>query len=212
MQDITPLVFFVSVLVVVVVGSVGLSRWQANRARANLSALARDLGLQLQEKAPALGVFPLVPTASGRREGRTMRLHTFTTGSGKQRQSWQAMAVSCANPHGLTFQLGTQNVLSSLGVLFGGQDVQVGDPVFDGRFVVKTNAVDYLRAALLPEIRATLLQCWSNRAMGAAIRLEGDQLVYAEPGSFTETAVVERMKAMAQPMSVLATLPEVYRG
>ena len=212
MQDITPLVFFVSILVVVVVGSSVLSRWQAKRARANIVELARVLGLQVHEMPPALGFFPQVPTATGRHRGRTVRLHTFTTGAGKQRQTWQALAVSCANPHGLALQLGAQNALSALGVLFGGQDVQVGDPVFDGRFVVKTNAVEYLRAALLPEIRAALLQSWSARAMGANIKLEGDALVYAELGSFTDVAVVGRMREMLEPLVALAAVPEVYAG
>jgi hypothetical protein len=211
MHDITPLVFFVSVLVLVLVGAPLLSRWQAKRAKENLATLARDLGLQLHEKPPALGLFPQVPTASGSHRGRTVRLHTFATGSGKQRQAWQALSVSCENPHGLTFQLGTQNFLSALGALLGQQDVQVGDPVFDQRFVVRTNAVDFLRAALLPEIRAALLQHWSARTAGANVKLEGGELTYAELGSFTETAVVDRMRVMLEPLLTLAALPEVYR-
>lgn len=211
MHDITPIVFFVGVLTLVVVGAPLLSRWQAKRAGANLAILARELGLQLHEKPPALGVFLQVPSASGERGGRNVRLHTFTTGSGKQRQAWQALSVSCENPQGLSFMLGTQNVLSALGTLFGGQDVPVGDPVFDERFIVRTNAVDFLRAALLPEIRILLLQRWSARTPGANVKLEGGELTYAELGSFTETAVVERMKAMLEPLVTLAALPEVYR-
>lgn len=211
MQNLVPLVFFHAVLVVVIGGSLVLSRWQAKKARANLVALADALGLQLNERPPVLGLFPVVPTASGRRDGRTVRLHTFTTGSGKRRQVWQALGVSCENAQGLTFVLGPQNVLTALGTLFGGQDVRVGDPAFDDRFVVRTNAVDFLRAALLPEIRALLLQRWSARGAGATVKLEGGEVVYAETGSFTETAVVERMKGMLEPLYTLAALPEVYR-
>ena len=211
MHEITALVFFLSVLSLVLVGAPLLSRWQAKRARGNLAALARDLGLQLHEKPPLLGLFPQVPTASGSRGGRTLQLYTFTTGSGKQRQAWQALHVSCENPHGLTFQLGTQNFLSALGALLGQQDVQVGDPVFDQRFVVRTNAADFLRAALLPEIRAALLQHWPTRAGGANVKLEGEGLTYAEIGTFTEASTVERMNAMLEPLLTLAALPEVYR-
>ncbi len=211
MHSIIPLVFFVSVVVVVIGGSLLLSRWQAKRARGNLAALARDLGLQLEEKPPALGVFPQLPTVSGSHGGRALRLYTFTTGSGKQRQAWQALGIACENPHGLTFQFGTQNVLTALGVLLGMQDVRIGEPVFDERFVVKTNAADFLRAALLPEIRAVLLQRWPARGPGANVKLAGGELVYAELGSFTEVAAVERMKAMLEPLLTLATLPEVYR-
>lgn len=153
-----------------------------------------------------------MPTASGWHGGRALRFYTFTSGSGKQRQVWQAMGLSCENAHGLTFQLGEQNFLSSIGVAMGGQDVQVGDAVFDQRFIVKTGAPDFLRAALLPEIRAALLQHWSPRGIGANVKLEGSELVYAELGSFAEAGVAERMRAMLEPLAALATLPEVYRG
>lgn len=212
MQNLVPLVFFVTVLVVVLVGSVVLSRWQAKRARANLTALARDLGLQLEEKPVVLGMILQIPIVSGERGGRRLRFYTFSTGSGKQRQAWQAVGMSCANPHGLTFRLGSQNVITALGTLFGGQDVLVGDPVFDERFIVRTSDADFLRAALLPEIRAALLRCWSPRAGCAHVKLEGGEVVYAEAGSFTEAAVLERMKAMLEPLAALATLPEVYRS
>ena len=43
------------------------------------------------------------------------------------------------------------------------------------------------------------------------MKLEGEGLTYAEIGSFTEAATVERMKAMLEPLLTLAALPEVYR-
>jgi hypothetical protein len=212
MDNIVAPAFFVGVLVLVLGGSVFLSRWQAKRARENLAALARDLGLQLEEKPPSLGLFPQVPTVCGERGGRALRFYTFTTGSGKQRQVWQAMGLACANPRGLSFQFGAQNVLTAFGVMLGMQDVQVGDPVFDERFVVKTNAPDFLRAALLPEIRTALLQNWAARGVGANVKLDGGELHYAELGSFAEAGVTARMRAMLEPLCALATLPEVYHG
>lgn len=212
MNPIVGLVFFLGVLVAVLAGAVTLSRWQGNRTVANLAALARELGLQLQERPPVLGIVPLMPTVSGQHGGRALRFFSFTTGSGKHRQVWYAMGLSCANPHGLTLRLGAQNFLTSIGTMLGMQDVQVGDPVFDQRFVVKTNAADYVRAALLPELRAELLQRWAARAVGANVKIEGGEIVYAELGSFADAAVIERMKSMLAPVSALAALPEVYSG
>ncbi len=212
MNPLIGLVFFFGVMVVVVGGAVMLGRWQGKRTSANLAALARDLGLQLRERPPALGIIPLAPTVSGRNGGRELRFFTFSTGSGKSRQTWNAMGLACANPQALTFQLGAQNFLTVIGVMLGMQDVQVGDPVFDGRFVVKTNAPDYLRAALLPELRAELLRCWPQRGMGANVKLAGSEIVYAELGSFADSGVVERMKTMLAPLAALAVLPEVYGG
>lgn len=212
MQNLTPVLLFVGFTVLIVVVSTVLGRRQMLRAKANLAALAADLGLELGELPPVLGVFPRLPTVRGQYGGRTLRFFSFTTGSGKSRQVWQALGLSCANPHGLTLQLGSQNFLSAIGTMLGMQDVQVGDAAFDQRFVVKTSDPDYLRAALLPELRAELLQRWSQRCMGANVKLSGGEIVYAELGSFAETAVAERMKALLPPLSALATLPEVYRS
>ncbi|MFT3830709.1 MAG: hypothetical protein QM691_13480 [Opitutaceae bacterium] len=211
MSNLVAPVFFVGVIVLIVFGAVVLGRRQAQKAKDNLAALARELGLEFEEKPPALGIFPHVPTASGPHCGRTIRFHTYTTGSGKHRQTWQALAITCANPHGLILQLGTQDFLTALGVKLGMQDVKVGDPVFDDRFVLKTSDPDFVRAALLPEIRAGLLANWSPRAMGANVKVEAQQLIYAELGSFADTAVVARMKALLEPLYGLAAIAEVYR-
>ena len=212
MQGLFVIAVFVGFLGLMLGAAAVLSRWQANRARANLMALARDLDLQVHESPSLLGgLFPQVPTASGQYAGRALRFYRFTTGSGKQRQTWQALGLACANPHELTFRLEGQNMLTAIGVLLGMQDVQVGDPAFDRRFVVKTNAPDFLRAALLPEIRAALLQGWPSRAGGPHVKLEGGEVVYAELGSLADAAMPARMKAMLEPLRELAALPEVYR-
>ena len=192
-------------------GAVLLARRQAQRARANLAAVASELGLQLVEKPPVLGFLRQTPTVSGPHRGRAIAFHTYTTGSGKQRQTWQALAVSCDNPHGLFLQLGTQNFLSVIAEKLGSQDVKVGEPTFDERFVLKTNDAEFLRAALLPEIRQGLLAGWSARASGAHVKLAGGQLLYAELGSFTDPAGVARMRTLLEPLLALAALPEVYR-
>ena len=212
MHEAFGLLFFVGVTILVLGGGVLLGRRQAKRARENLAALARDLGLRLEEKPPVLGLLQAAPTLRGEAGGRALRVFSFTTGSGKHRQVWQAMALSCANPQALTFQLGAQNFLTSIGAMLGMQDVEVGDPAFDQSFVVKTNAPDYLRAALLPEIRVALVNSWSKRAPSANVKLAGGEIVYSELGSFADPAVVGRMKAVLEPLAALAALPEVYSG
>jgi hypothetical protein len=211
MQSVAPFVLFVGFTGFIIVAAILLGRRQARLAGENLEKLAAELGLRCTRKPPVLGVFPAMPTVDGERGGRAVRFFTFTTGSGKSRQTWQACGVRCENPQGFTFQLGTQNALSRLGTILGMQDVQVGDAAFDERFVVKTNDADFLRAALLPEVRAALLRCWASRATGAHVKLDGGEVVYAESGSFADTAVVARMKAVIEPLLALAALPEVYR-
>jgi len=211
MSGLIGLVFFFGVSAGIVVVAVVLGRRQAEKAKENLAALAGELGLQLEEKPPVLGFIPRVAAVAGPHRGRTVHIHSYTTGSGKHRQTWRAVAISCDNPHGLILQLGTQNFLTALGVKFGMQDVKVGDAGFDERFVLKTSDPEFVRAALLPEIRTGLLANWSTRAMGANVRLEARQLLYSELGSFSDPTVTARMKALLEPLYGLAAVAEVYR-
>jgi hypothetical protein len=61
--------------------------------------------------------------------------------------------------------------LARLGKWLGGEDVQVGDPHFDDRFVVKTDDERRLRAFLDDDTRASLLRL---QAMRGGIRMGSD--------------------------------------
>lgn len=180
------------------------------RTRENLSRLALDLGLQLHERPPVLGLFRAMPTVDGERGGRKVRFFQFSTGSGKNRTVWSAVGVSCANPHGLQLRLGAQSFLTVLGEKFGLQDLRLGVQPFDDKFVVQTNAPDFLRAALLPEIREQLLRYWPFKLGSSTLKIEGGEVVYAERGSFSDEKLIGRMKSLLDSLLALAALPEVY--
>ena len=197
---------FVAILAVVIVAAVRTAR----KSRANLTRIAGELGLQLVEKPLVLGFFRPTPTVEGNRGGRMVRVFEFTTGTSKRKVLWSAVSVGCGNPHGFQLRLGPQNFLTELGEKFGLQDLSVGDPVFDRKFVVQTNAPDYLRAALLPEIRDPLLRLWPAPLAGAMLKIEGGAVVYAETLPFSEVQLLTRMKSMLDVLVTLTALPEVY--
>ena len=60
-------------------------------------------------------------------------------------------------PLGIGLQVSKQGSLTKIASFFGWQDIEVGDPVFDARFVVKGAPVDRVRALLTPEVRAHLV-------------------------------------------------------
>jgi len=153
-----------------------------------------------------------MPTASGQYAGRALKFYSFVSGSRRNRQIWQAMSLSCANPGGLRFELGAQNVVTSaIGAMMGMEDLVLGDAAFDKRFLIGTNAPQFPCAALTPELRSLLLRQWSDRSMGACLKVYGGAIVYAECGAFTEGGIIARMRAMLEPMALLAALPEAYR-
>jgi len=47
--------------------------------------------------------------------------------------------LECKTPNDLRFRLTTQGIIDAIGKLFAVQDLQIGDPVFDRRFLVKGN-------------------------------------------------------------------------
>jgi len=65
-------------------------------------------------------------------------------------------------PLGVGLKLTRQGSMSGLGKLFGMQDIEVGDPAFDGRFVVKGAPEQAVRAMLTPEVRARLVDLQSQ--------------------------------------------------
>jgi len=77
-------------------------------------------------------------------------------------------------PLGVGLKLTRQGALTGLGKLLGMQDIEVGDPVFDARFVVKGTPEHAVRAMLTPEVRSRLVDL-----QGQASRLEvaDDRLV-----------------------------------
>jgi len=203
---IAPIAIFGGIVVLMVVVGV----WATRKTRDNLTRLARDLGMQLREKPAVLGLFRPAPTVDGDKGGRKVRFFQFSTGAGKSRQTWSAVGVGCANPHDLKLKLFAQNFLTQLGEKFGMQDVRLGQLPFDEKFVVQTNAPDYLRAALLPELRDPLLRHWPFLLGSAHLKIDGGEVVYAENGQFTDEAMLQRMKTLLDVLIALAALPEVY--
>jgi len=193
---------------------VGFAIWMAvvqqRKARAQMTALAGRFHLEFrQPPAAGFGVRP-PPTVEGTHRGRTVRFFTYTTGSGKSRTNWCAVAAAAAGAGTFTLDLFPQNFLTRIGVALGMQDLQVGDPAFDPLFIVKSNDPAYAVAALLPEIRARLVAERGRGALGHVAVKEGE-VRYAEMGGFSQEAQVARLADMLDIVCDLAEVAEVYR-
>lgn len=198
---------FAAILVVAIV----LAVWSVRKTYDSLARLAGELNLQLVAKPPVFGVFRRTPRVEGNVAGRNVCFFQYSEGTQKNRRSWSAVAVTCRNPHGFTLRLCRQSILTDLGVKLGGLvDLQIGDPGFDEKFVIQTNAPEYLRAALLPELRETLLREWPTTLLAATLKIEGGRVLFSDAMPFSDARVPARMKALLPVLSALAVLPEVY--
>jgi hypothetical protein len=190
---------------------IALAIKQRERACQNVAQLAKRLGLTPAPAEKRFGFRP-EPHAAGFVRGKPARLYPFTTGSGKSRTRWTALAVHPAVTGGLTFQLSRQGFGTKVAQLFGAREITVGDPEFDRAWFIQTNQPEFFRAALIPELRTRITAAFdhSGRAHRVSLQLDSDAVVYAEAGDFGDERRCERIANMANVLVDLADVAEVF--
>ena len=64
---------------------------------------------------------------------------TTSTGTSTSSVTYTRMRAPFLNKDSLYFKIYRQGFFSSIGKLFGMQDIEVGDPFFDKEFIIKSN-------------------------------------------------------------------------
>jgi hypothetical protein len=179
------------------------------RAGEQLRRLGERTGLTFEQKPKTLGVFAQTPELHGTRRGKYLRVYAYTTGSGKSRAHWTAVAARLGTSSALTFRLSREGLGSRILSVFGAKEIQVGDAEFDRRWFVQTNAPDFFRAALLPELR-TKLDAISRRGGDGIYETVNDTIRYSERGWFADQARCERFVDVIDAVCDLADVAEVH--
>lgn len=143
------------IVLMAVIGYVGYKSHQ--RTVATWRGVAGRLGLQI-----AGGSGLSRPTISGKLNGLPVRIDTYTQRSGNSSTTYTRYQVQYP-PLGFDLSLKREGGLSFIGKLFGIEDVQVGDPVFDGAFKVKTSDRNRLLALLTPSVRQGLFRLMASQ-------------------------------------------------
>ncbi|WP_221031355.1 hypothetical protein [Actomonas aquatica] len=201
----------VALWVTVAVVFVLLAKRHARKSSENTRRLAIELGLSIAEQPPVFGVFSRRPEVAGEREGKLTRLERFSTGSGKNRQQWVALAVRPRLRGRLEFRLSPESFGNKVRGLFGYKEIKVGDPRFDRDWYVETNLEAFFRDALLPELRERLQQLRQEGLKGRFETHDGD-VRYVEPGSLGSDGQRRRLVLAADMVSTLAEVVEVAAG
>lgn len=84
-------------------------------------------------------------------------LDTYTTG-GKHQSTYTRMRAPFVNKDSLYFVVYREGFFSSIGKMFGMQDVQIGDPFFDEEFVIKSNSEEKIKLLLNGPVLKQLIQ------------------------------------------------------
>lgn len=132
---------FFAIVAVVIVVSVATAK-QTDR---DWEVAASKLGLKFMP-----GTLIQARRIEGMMRGRLVLVNTFSRSSGKHSTSYTRYTVRFAEPLGLGLRLTRQGFFSPLMTLFGSQDIEVGDPSFDGDVVVKGRDSDRIIEFLTP--------------------------------------------------------------
>lgn len=174
------------------------------RAHENMRRLAGALGIDFVDAPPKLGLFYPEPRASGRIRGKGVALYNYTTGSGKSRRTWSAVAVTFAADGGLTLAVSRQGFVTAVKSFFGAKEITVSHAEFDRAWFIQTNQPDFIRAALLPEVQEKF------RPFKGAFKLEHGEATYVEEGAFSDEARCQRFAAATALACDLADIAEVH--
>jgi hypothetical protein len=194
------------------VGFVVLIIWigarETERVWRRVEQLAGRLELAMEPANITFGRFYGAPRANGLKRGKRVEIYTFSTGSGKSRVRWAAIAVTPRATGGLTFALTRQGFGTKVLEFFGTKEIQVGDPVFDRACFVQTNQPEFFGAALLPELRGQLAPAMAQ-GRSSSFKLETGRVVYAEVGYFDD-ACCKRLENATGIACDLADVAEVF--
>ena len=181
----------------------------------NMQWLADTLELSL------VGGDPVVPNSrllrsirrpvrvEGKRRGCDVSIYHHVTG-GRNNTTYARIKVATENPAGLKLAFSRESVLGRVGKSLGMQDVQVGDEHFDRLFLVKCSNPEFIKTALLPEIRERLCKVWEAHKSQGTIKLEDDALIYDELGTIHSEATRNRIAAAAELMCDLGGIVQFY--
>ena len=195
--------------VLLVVG--GLLMWwgavQGRRAAANLRALAQRLGFEYLEDQRVLWITTAIVT--GQRDGREVRFFTFITRTGKSSTTWRAVSVRPRAIGGLLFNVQPQGLVTKLNEFFVTEEITVGDAAFDAAWFLETNEPEFLRAALVPEVRTKLMAVHATIRSGGNFQLQEAAVRYVEAGTFVDAETCLRLERMLPVLDDLADIAEV---
>jgi hypothetical protein len=188
-----------------IIGSIRRSR----RIRDNLGRLGSEMNLPLVEPGKKSTFSAREAALEGSLRGRSIRIYSYTTGSGKNRSHWCAVQVAAENNRNLSITVSQENMFTKLGEKLGFDQATVGDDAFDRQFYIKCNDEEFLRAGLIPEVRSGFVSAWKQGARGK-VTVEGGWVKYAELGSFSDDRVCSLIPAISGLLCDVGEIVETH--
>jgi len=150
-----------------------------NRSVQGVNRAWGDLALATGLKLKPAAMFSQ-PELSGEFRQRPIRVYTYSSGTQGHRTTFTAVALSINNPDNSVLEITPSGTVSNFfGKMIKAQDVQIGNPAFDTRFVIKSDPPDSAVKVLgNPKVQNELMDIPDV----FRIELEGSSLKYSKRG------------------------------
>lgn len=159
------------------VAVVGAIFFFINRSVQEVNRTWGDLGLATGLRLKPGAMFSQ-PELNGNFRQRPIRLYTYNAGSQGHRSTYTAVALAVNNPTNSRLEITPAGTVGNFfGKMLSAQDVQIGNPAFDARFVIKSNPPESA-AKILGEAR--LQMAIMSIPDVFRIELEGPSLTYSK--------------------------------
>ncbi|MDJ0923086.1 MAG: hypothetical protein QNJ77_00880 [Acidimicrobiia bacterium] len=182
-------------IIVLLVALIAYLAWKSHqRTIETWRSVAADLGL-----AASGGGGMSRPTLNGTIQGHPVTIDTYVVRSGNSSTTYTRYRVGYPR-FGFDLTLKREGAFSAITKLFGQQDVEIGDELFDDAFLVKTSDPGRLKKLLTPSVRTGLLRLLAS--YGSAV-VHQDHII-ATRGRFESDAEV--LKSTTQRLVATARL------
>ena len=206
---------FTLVNFIIIVIVLKLRKTFAGNVDEHMKLLAETLELPLTGGDP---VFPNIAFLSlirrplrieGERRGCDVSIYHYSTG-GKNSTTYATVRIAVDNPKELKLGFSRESMLGKLGKTLGMQDVQTGDQRFDDMFVVKCSDPEFIKQALLSEIKKRFYEVWEKHKSQGSITLKQEVFAYTEVGMIRSEATRNRIAVAVELMCDLGGIVKFY--
>jgi hypothetical protein len=148
-----------------------------NRGVQDVNRTWGDLGLATGLRLKPAAMFSQ-PELNGEFRQRPIRLYTYNAGTQGHRTTYTAVALTVANPTNSRLEITPSGTVGNFfGKMLNAQDVAIGNPAFDARFVIKSNPPDFAQKILAePRVQMGIISIPDV----FRIALEGSSLNYSK--------------------------------
>ena len=186
-----------------VVAVIGGIFFLINRSVQGVNRIWGDLGTRSGLTLKPAGIFAQ-PELNGEFRHRPMRLYTENSVGQGNRTTWTVVGLTVNNPGNSTLEITPSGTVGNfLGKMIKAQDVEIGNPEFDKRFIVKSNPAD-LAVRLLADspVQTDIMEIPGT----FRIHLEGSSLKYSK------TNLEENADFLAKLFNTLSNLADRLEG